>query len=190
MRGLAALAFGLIVACCFACAGTERRAPPRGGREPQETRPAQQAGAPGESVDRLEPQRIEIGPHEAVVEVAADHVTRGRGLSGRAELPEDHGMIFVYGSSRYRSFWMKDCRIGLDIAFLDDDGRIMQIGSADAPEPDDDDVPRVRSEVPARYVLEMRKGWFSEHGIMPGVRVALTPAIRETARRLARSEGS
>lgn len=103
---------------------------------------------------------------EIAVEVADEPAERRRGLMHRDSLPEDHGMLFVYPGEQILSFWMRDTRIPLDIAFLDRQGYIVGIQQM---EPQSDRMHESRR--PAMYALEMRKGWFEDHGITEGDRV-------------------
>lgn len=115
----------------------------------------------------------------ARAEVAATREQRERGLMGRDRLPEDTGMLFAYPEDRLLGFWMKNCGLPLAAAFLDRDGRILNIEEmapgAGVPEAD---LPRHASKGEARYVLEMEGGWFARKGIRAGDRVDLAPALR------------
>lgn len=121
-------------------------------------------------------------PNRAVpvffVEVVATLEKRNLGLGGRRSLATDSGMLFVYGDEQRRTFWMKDCLIGLDIAFVAGDGRITNIATlapgAGLPAPE---IPRADSSAPARYVLETEAGWLGAHGVSSGDRLDLSAAI-------------
>ena len=76
-------------------------------------------------------------------------------------------MLFVFPTSKYASFWMKDTQIPLSIAFLDEDGRILDIQKMTPL----DDEKRYRSGQPARFALEVNQGWFSANGIEVGDKV-------------------
>ncbi len=116
---------------------------------------------------------------EAEVEVAATVEERERGLMFRDFLPPDRGMLFAYPTDRELGFWMKNCRIPLSAAFLDRDGRILNIEEmAPGAGIPDDDLRRYRSAGEARYVLEMESGWFARKGVRPGDRADLGPALR------------
>lgn len=110
--------------------------------------------------------RITVGGRPVTVEVADTEEKRQRGLMHRESLPEDHGMLFVYEAERRLSFWMRDTPIPLDIAFIDRAGRIVDIQQM---EPLSDDTHTSRA--PALYALEMRHGWFEDHGVEVGDRV-------------------
>jgi uncharacterized membrane protein (UPF0127 family) len=109
---------------------------------------------------------LTITGHKIVAEVAATPEQRATGLMHRFSLAPDHGMLFVFERPEALSFWMKNTHIPLSIAFIDANGRILNI---------EDMAPQTetthRSRGPGLYALEMRKGWFAERGIRAGDRV-------------------
>jgi hypothetical protein len=107
---------------------------------------------------------ISIKGHTLAAELATMPEARICGLSHRVKLPENHGMLFIYPTIGLRTFWMKDTHIPLSIAFLDDSGLILSIHHM-APMQTDE---RYRSLQPVRYALEVKQGWFAEHGISVG----------------------
>lgn len=104
-----------------------------------------------------------FGADTVVAEVASEPAEREQGLMNRAAVPDGTGMLFVFPESEYRSFWMKDTRVPLDIAFFDDGYRIAGIKQM---EPMDESL--TDSDAPTALVLEVRRGWFAERGIGPG----------------------
>jgi uncharacterized membrane protein (UPF0127 family) len=116
---------------------------------------------------------LTIGTHKLVAEVVSTVEQRATGLMNRFSLKPDHGMLFVFGRPAPQGFWMKNTYIPLSIAFLDADGRILNI---------EDMRPQTEethwSKGPALYALEMKKGWFAERGIGPGAVVAGMPRIK------------
>jgi len=98
------------------------------------------------------------------VEIVQDPASRQKGLMHRQSLPEDQGMLFVFEHPQYMSFWMRNTFIPLDIAFIDADGRIVDIQSM-APL---DETKQYISAAPALYALEVNQGWFKKHGIKAG----------------------
>ena len=90
------------------------------------------------------------------------------GLTGRTALAEDAGMLFVFDQEQPLSFWMKDTLIPLSIAFIDSQGRIIDI--QDMQPLDETSHP---SAAPAQYALEVNQGFFGERGIMVGDTVEL-----------------
>ncbi len=122
------------------------------------------AAAP--AVVELPATTLTIGSQKLVAEVAATPEQRSVGLMYRFSLKPDHGMIFVFERPEPQAFWMKNTFIPLSIAFIGSDGRIVNIADM-APQNES----RHWSAGPAQYALEMRKGWFAEHGIGSGDRV-------------------
>lgn len=116
---------------------------------------------------------LAIGSHKIVAEVAAAPDDRARGLMQRFSLQPDHGMLFVFERAEPLAFWMKNTFIPLSIAFIGADGKIINIEDM---QPQTEDTHW--SKGPARYALEMRKGWFAERGIGPGATVQGLPAGR------------
>ena len=102
---------------------------------------------------------------EVRLEVADTEPERQLGLMGRTALPEDRGMLFVFDEEQELSFWMKDTLIPLSVAFMDSEGRIVDIQDM---KPLDDDPPHYVSAEPAQYALEVNQGFFEERGIKVG----------------------
>ena len=109
---------------------------------------------------------LEVGGHTVKVEVADDDDERRRGLMNRDSLPEDQGMLFVYPEQRTLSFWMRNTDIPLDIAYIDQQGFIVDIQRMD---PHTEELHP--SSRPAMYALEMNQGWFEAHDVGEGDRV-------------------
>jgi uncharacterized protein len=126
--------------------------------------------------DHLPRAEIEIAAQSVKVEVADDPDERALGLMYRDSLGADAGMLFVYSDEAPRSFWMKNTRIPLSIAFISADGHVVRL--ADMQPLDRSSVP---SGKPASYALEMNQGWFTAHGVQVGDAVAHLPA-RSTAK--------
>lgn len=110
--------------------------------------------------------KIRIGGVEVAAEIADNQELRARGLMYRDSLPANHGMLFVYGTAEVRSFWMRNTRIPLDIAFIDANGAILNIEQM---EPQSDQ--NYYSRGPMMYALEMSQGWFEANGVGPGDRL-------------------
>ncbi len=130
-----------------------------------------------------------FGQTKIQLEIADTPDLRATGLAGRRSLGKNEGMIFVYGSSDERSFWMKDCLMGLDIAFLDGDARVIVVHSVDPPVTADGDFTTVSSGARSRYVVEMTRGWFFANKVNRGQQLELSPDLQRRARRLARTIG-
>jgi uncharacterized membrane protein (UPF0127 family) len=99
-------------------------------------------------------------------EVAATRAARVRGLSRRQMLPENQGMLFVFRNAALHVMWMRDTHIPLSVAFLDQRGVIINIEDM-VP----DTLDRHPASRPAKYALEVNRGWFDRHGVKPGMRI-------------------
>ncbi len=134
---------------------------------------------------RLPVAVLRVKGREIRAEVARAPREMSRGLMYRRRLGRDSGMLFSYVSPRPLSFWMKNTRIPLDIAFLDGEGRIFQIEQMRPY----DELRRTVSREPARYALEMNRGWFAAHGVGAGDVVEIPGEARIGARHGASSPG-
>jgi uncharacterized membrane protein (UPF0127 family) len=103
--------------------------------------------------------------------VADSSAERERGLMGRKSLPSDGGMVFRFPEPADAGFWMKDTPLPLSIAFWGRDGRILAI--LDMQPCAKDPCPIYRPGTSYETALEMRRGWFDEHGVEIGDRVEL-----------------
>ena len=104
------------------------------------------------------------------VEIADTDAERQTGLMGRNILPENAGMLFVFEGEQTLSFWMRDTLIPLSIAYIDAEGRIVDIQDM---QPLDDVPPHYVSAEPAQYALEVNQGFFEERGVVVGDTVEL-----------------
>ena len=131
--------------------------------------------------DPLESDRTEISfeGHVFNVEIADTPEERRKGLMNCESLGENEGMLFVYKDQAPRSFWMKNTSIPLDIIFLDSEMKVINIEKA---EPgiglSDSELPRYRSERPARYVLEINQNRSDEIGLEKGEKMNLGLDLR------------
>jgi len=129
--------------------------------------PAALAQAPVRQAQPPLPQtRLAAGIHVINAEVAATEDTRRMGLMYRTELPGNAGMLFVFEAPDVQCFWMRNTLLPLSIAFIADDGTIVNIEDM-APQTDDPHCARK----PVRYALEMSQGWFAEHGVRVDSRI-------------------
>lgn len=116
---------------------------------------------------------VVIKEETLIVEVAYKPEEKMRGLMYREELQEDHGMLFVYDEEKILSFWMKNTPIPLSIAFISKEGVIVDIQDMEPLT-----TTSHRSKKPAKFALEVRRGWFKKRGIEIGDTVKL-PLILE-----------
>ncbi len=115
---------------------------------------------------KLPTVELTAGMHVIRAEVAQSAEQQMRGLMHRRELPGNDGMIFVNPRAETRCFWMRNTLLPLTIAFISDDGSIVNVA---------DMQPRSEqshcSSKPVRFALEMGQGWFAKRGIQPGFKL-------------------
>jgi uncharacterized membrane protein (UPF0127 family) len=121
---------------------------------------AQDANAP------LPRKTLTAGIHRINAEIADEPRTRQRGLMMRERLGPNEGMLFVFEDSAVHCFWMKNTPLPLSIAFIDDQGRVVNLADM-TPHSEDSHCPLK----PIRYALEMEQGWFARRGIGGGDRI-------------------
>jgi uncharacterized membrane protein (UPF0127 family) len=114
--------------------------------------------------------QLNAGMHLIHAEVARTPEEREIGLMFRTEMPVNDGMLFAFERPGQQCFWMKNTLIPLSVAFVADNGRIVNI---EAMKPQTLDGHCSKEEV--RYVLEMNDGWFAKRGIKPGTKLQGPP---------------
>ncbi|MCW3149736.1 DUF192 domain-containing protein [Stutzerimonas stutzeri] len=124
--------------------------------------------APFGSAQTLLP--LQLGAAELHAEYALSYVERARGLMERTELAADRGMLFRFDEVRRNCLWMKNTPLPLSAAFLDEEGVIVDVIDL---EPLSIEVRC--SQAPARYALEVNRGWFEAQGVRAGDRVTGLP---------------
>ena len=114
--------------------------------------------------------KLSAGMYVVQVEVARSSLEREIGLMFRKSMPINEVMLFIFDQPSEQCFWMKNTLLPLSVAFLADDGSVVNI---------DDMKPLTLdshcSSRPVRFVLEMNEGWFAKRGLKPGSRLQGTP---------------
>jgi len=126
---------------------------------------AQQSAQP-----RLDTIDIIAGMHVIRAEVAQTPAQQMVGMMFRREMGANEGMLFTNPDSSPRCFWMRNTLLPLSIAFIDDEGSIVNIADMQ-PLSDDSHC----SAKPVRFALEMRQGWFAKRGIKAGFKLRGSP---------------
>ncbi|MDO8590217.1 MAG: DUF192 domain-containing protein [bacterium] len=111
---------------------------------------------------------IKINDTSIQVEVVDTPQTRAKGLSGRKTLPAGTGMLFIFGNPVQDGFWMKDMRFAIDIVWIDNNFRVVDINKEVSP----DTFPQIfyPNQV-VQYVLELPAGFSARHFIDIGAMV-------------------
>jgi uncharacterized protein len=106
------------------------------------------------------------------VEVVADPETRALGLMHRPSLRPDRGMLFLFPTTDLHSFWMKETLIPLDMIWIDEASRVVDV-KANVPPCKADPCPSYTPSGAARYVLELGGGQAAAHRVVPGAQLAI-----------------
>lgn len=133
----------------------------------------------------LPTQRVTIAGRAFELELALNSDTRYRGLSDRAHIPEDGGMLFVFPEPGLLSFVMRDCLVPIDLIYLDANGRIMNMHAMEV-EPYGRSnflLKPYRSAGHAQFAVELAGGTIDQLGIEPGQSIDLPlEALKQQAR--------
>jgi uncharacterized membrane protein (UPF0127 family) len=113
---------------------------------------------------------LNAGIHNITAELAVSPDERATGLMFRQSLPANQGMLFVFDQAEQQCFWMKNTLIPLDVAFIADDGTVINIEHM-KPQTLDNHC----SAKPVRMVLEMNDGWFARKGVSAGSKLMGKP---------------
>ena len=161
-RGLSGIcvALAIVVAACS----------PQAGADSTRAGSATQASPATHPTSGLELVPVTIssstGEHRFTAEVASTSAEQAKGLMFRTELGPDEGMIFPRQGD-VASFWMKNTPLPLDIIFIGQDRRILNIAAQTTPY----SLDSVSAVGPTSAVLEIPGGRAAELGIEPGDRV-------------------
>ncbi|WP_298604049.1 DUF192 domain-containing protein [Zoogloea sp.] len=120
---------------------------------------------------------LTAGMYRIEAEVAATPDHRMLGLMKRRSMPANHGMLFIFTEPQRHCMWMKNTLLPLSVAFLDEQGRILNIEDMKPQTEDNHCAAR-----PATFALEMNHGWFRQKGIAPGARIGGVEALGGRAR--------
>jgi uncharacterized membrane protein (UPF0127 family) len=110
---------------------------------------------------------LTVGMYRIEAEVAATQDDRMLGLMHRKAMPPQHGMLFVFNTSAQHCMWMRNTLIPLAVAFIDEQGRIVNVEEM-LPQTEDNHC----AAKPAKYALEMNAGWFKTRGFGAGTSIA------------------
>lgn len=126
------------------------------------------------SATTFKKRTILLGDKTLVVDIAESSAQHEHGLMFKNKLGPDEGMLFIFPNEQTRFFWMKNTLIDLSIGYFDGQGILFDIhemksgkGIADSA------LPSYPSSKPAKYALEMSKGWFEKNKIKMGTKLKL-----------------
>jgi hypothetical protein len=121
---------------------------------------------------QLPTRQASISGSQLTLEVASTSQSRIQGLSNRLELPADHGMLFVFETRDRHRIWMKDMQFPLDILWLDEQLRVVDMKANARPASYPETI--FRPDRAALYVLELNAGSIDRYGIQEGATLRLT----------------
>ena len=101
------------------------------------------------------------------VEIADTKELRALGLSGRKELGDYQGMLFIMDEEDTHSFWMKDMEIELDLLYINTQGKIVDIFEDQKP-CTSTFCPTIQSPYESKYILEVIGGFVETNRIDVG----------------------
>lgn len=114
--------------------------------------------------------RLQMGLHLINAEIASTPAQRTQGLMFRKKMAANGGMLFDFGAPAGVCMWMKNTYIPLSVAFIDQDGVIVNI---------EDMEPMTTlnhcANKPVRYALEMNQGWFKQKNFGAGSKITGLP---------------
>ncbi len=103
------------------------------------------------------------------VELARTEAERQFGLMERTSLPQGRGMLFIHDEPGRYPYWMYDCKIGLDIIWMDQSHRIVEMSPNTPPcKGASDTCPNYGGRETSVYVLELPVGSIKAHQLAVG----------------------
>lgn len=130
--------------------------------------------------NKMEIAKVCFDEHCFLAEVAKTKAQRTKGLMFRENLAQDRAMLFVFENTGVHNFWMKNCKIPLDIVWLDENYRVVAISPNNQP-CGKEECPSIspasgrlrrpmagEAGVLAKYVLEISAGLASQIGLEEG----------------------
>ena len=119
---------------------------------------------------RLPIIELKAGMYRIEAELADSPAARQTGLMYRTYMPPNSGMLFVFPDKAIHCFWMMNTKLALTIAFIDDDGKIVNLSDME-PDTQNNHCPRA----PVRFALEMNQKWFAQRALGPGTVITGLP---------------
>ena|SRR5579859_5460412 len=123
---------------------------------------------PTQAQPKLQTMKLYVGPEQLIAELALTPGQVQTGMMFRTNMADNTGMLFVLPYTQQARFWMKDCPLPLNAAYIDPDGVIQEIHDL---HPQDTNTVFSASDN-IRFVLETPQGWFKNHQIGTNVAVA------------------
>ena len=110
---------------------------------------------------------------EFSLEIAADPETRRLGYMFREHVGPNQGMLFLFDTTERHGIWMKNCKVALDVIWLDEQWKVVEIVAELQPCAESGECNAVQPLRVARYVLEVAGGVAAEAGLSAGDRIEI-----------------
>ena len=114
-----------------------------------------------------------VGDQQIQVEIRDEEAERELGFSGRKNLGDNEGMLFVFEQAVQPTFWMKDMQFSLDVVWIRE-GKVVEI-EENVPHPTETEpvIATMIPQNPIDMVLEVPSGWVSRTGVKVGDEIKL-----------------
>src|SRR4051812_4294355 len=97
---------------------------------------------------------VTIGNHPFAVEVVKTDLDRQIGLTKYQAIASNQGMLFLFDTPGFYTFWMKGMKFPIDIIFIHDDTIVSFVENATVTSPNDPQPLTYKPESSANKVLE------------------------------------
>ena len=151
--GIAALLAGM---ACFGCKKSTAAPPTQGPIIP---------GLPTKAQPRLPTTKLWVASEELISELALTDEQQQTGMMFRTNMAENEAMLFVSAFPDRKSFWMMNTILPLSAAYIDPEGKILEIH--DLQPHNTNSVVSASDRI--QFVLEVNQGWFKRHNINTGM---------------------
>lgn len=150
----------------------------------------------GRSYKNFPQVKAKIGAHVIPkLYLAVSNEDRSLGLMNVSKIDDKTGVLFVFEKTQPLSFWMKNTYVPLTIGFFDSKGCLLEtLDMEPVSSVLQAQIPQYQSSDPARFALEVRKGWFQSNKIkggealhlleLPANSTSLSPNSLKTLKRL------
>ncbi len=127
-------------------------------------------GGESEGLNALNSRDVTLPDGQVVLaETAIRPDDLARGLMYRESLAVNRGMLFFHTSESLYPYWMKNCKIALDMIWMDQGRHIVEIAPGVPPcPPETENCPSYGGHEKAMYVLELAAGQAAKHGLKKG----------------------
>lgn len=103
---------------------------------------------------------VSVGKLSVDAKIASNLKDKKTGLSKYDSLPLDQAMLFVFDKSDIYTFWMKDMKFAIDIIWIDQNKKVVDIAKNVPPESGKSDaqLKQYKPSTTSQYVLEVNAG--------------------------------